>query len=150
MCKLYLSSVDAVLNAHHICESHVEEEARCNCCYPLFGCGIGGDRESDVEADKGGQSAAHVQQQSFLYRHAAVQQHSKITCTPTAANRVRKITIYTFIYLSILRQVVVNVYKYILIRLTRSFIMHPLPFSLFSYSHTSLSMVIKTTTFCRV
>lgn len=45
---------------YHICESHVEEEACGDCCYPLFGCRVGGDCESDVEADKGGQSAAHV------------------------------------------------------------------------------------------
>lgn len=68
------------VHTYHICESHVEEEACRDCCNPLFGCGVGGDWESDVEADKGGQRAAHVQQQSFLHRHAAVQQHSKITC----------------------------------------------------------------------
>ncbi len=64
---------------YHVCEADVEEEAGGDGRNPLLDDGLSGDGQCDVQADEGGESAAHVQQQSLFHRQTAVQQDRKIT-----------------------------------------------------------------------
>lgn len=66
------------LNTHHISQTHVEEEPCGQCGDPLLGDNVSGHRQRDVEADEGGQGAAHVQEQRLADRQAAVEQNGKI------------------------------------------------------------------------
>ncbi len=59
-------------HTYHVCEADVEEEAGGDGRNPLLGDGLSGDGQCDVQADEGGESTAHVQQQSLSHRQTAV------------------------------------------------------------------------------
>ena len=58
--RFYLILFWGQFDSHHVGQSHIQEEARSDGGYPLFGGEVGGYRQSDVHADERGHGAADV------------------------------------------------------------------------------------------